>query len=65
MGAAKYYTQFILSCQIPGGNEFSGVIELSKPLDSNAETEEIEAILAKNFELEPSIVKLVVWSRLH
>ncbi len=64
--SAKYYTQFILTdAQYRGGNEFSGVIELSQPMDSNTDTRDIEEILARNFDLRRTAVKLVSWSRLH
>jgi hypothetical protein len=63
---AKYYTQFILTdTQYRGGNEFSGVVELSQPMEGNTETRDIEAALARNFDLNSSAVKLVSWSRLH
>ena len=63
---AKYYTQFILTdAQYRGDNEFSGVIELSEAMDHSTESKEIEAILAQNFDLRRSEVKLVSWSRLH
>ncbi len=49
--SAKYYTQFILTdAQYRDGNEFC---------------RDIEAILARNFDLQQSAVKLVSWSRLH
>ena len=64
--SAKYYTQFILTdAQYRGGNEFSGVIELSQPMDSNTDTSDIEEILARNFDLRRNAVKLVSWSRLY
>ena len=64
--SAKYYTQFVLTdAQYRGGNEFSGVIELSQPMDSNTDAADIEAILARNFDLRRNAVKLVSWSRLH
>jgi hypothetical protein len=64
--SAKYYTQFILTdSQYRGGNEFSGVIELSQPMDMDSNLRDIEAILAHNFDLQKSTVKLVSWSRLH
>ncbi|MEE8426531.1 MAG: hypothetical protein V3S15_04540 [Woeseiaceae bacterium] len=64
--SAKYYTQFILTdTQYRGGNEFSGVVELSQPMDDNSETRDIEAVLARNFDLHLNSVKLVSWSRLH
>ena len=48
--SAKYYTQFILTdTQYRGGNEFSGVIELSHPMDSDTDVRDIEAVLARNF----------------
>ena len=63
---AKYYTQFILTdTEYRGGNEFSGVVELSQPMDRDMDTRDIEAILARNFDLQQSAVKLVSWSRLH
>ncbi len=64
--SAKYYTQFILTdAQYRGGNEFSGVIELSHPMEQQTDNKDIEAILAQNFDLQSSAVKLVSWSRLH
>jgi hypothetical protein len=64
--SAKYYTQFVLTdAQYRGDNEFSGVIELSQPMDEATETKEIEAVLAQNFDLQRSAVRLLSWSRLH
>ena len=64
--SAKYYTQFILTdAQYRGDNEFSGVIELSQPMDQTTEAKDIEAVLAQNFDLQRSAVKLLSWSRLH
>lgn len=64
--SAKYYTQFLLTdAQYRGGNEFCGVVELSYPMQKDSERSDIEAILARNFDLRQSAVKLVSWSRLH
>ena len=64
--SAKYYTQFILTdTEYRGGNEFSGVIELSQPMNMDSDTRDIEAVLARNFDLQKAAVKLVSWSRLH
>jgi hypothetical protein len=42
--SAKYYTQFILTdTQYRDGNEFSGVVELSQPMDYTTDTRDIEA----------------------
>ena len=64
--SAKYYTQFILTdAKFRGGNEFSGIVELSQPMDGDSDTRDIEAVLARNFDLNQREVKLVSWSRLH
>jgi len=64
--SAKYYTQFILTdAQYRDGNEFSGVIELSQPLDMDIDRHDIEAVLARNFDLRQNDVKLLSWSRVH
>ncbi len=64
--SAKYYTQFKLTdANYRGGNEFSGVVELSRPMEQDSDVSDIEAVLAKNFDLRISSVRLVSWSRLH
>jgi len=64
--SAKYYTQFILTdAQYRDGNEFCGVVELNQPMEHNSDERDIEAILARNFDLQQSAVRLVSWSRLH
>ena len=64
--SAKYYTQFKLTdADYRGGNEFSGVVELSSPMDNDSDITDIEAVLARNFDLQQSAVQLVSWSRLH
>jgi hypothetical protein len=64
--SAKYYTQFILTdADYRGGNEFCGVVELNSPMEQSLDSRDIEAILARNFDLQQDVVKLVSWSRLH
>ncbi|MDJ0700199.1 MAG: hypothetical protein QNJ07_10100 [Woeseiaceae bacterium] len=64
--SAKYYTQFILTdAEYRGGNEFCGVVELSQPMEQDSDRSDIEAVLARNFDLNSGDVKLVSWSRLH
>jgi len=64
--SAKYYTQFILTdAEYRDGNEFCGVVELNCPMEQNSDSRDIEAILARNFDLQIDVVKLVSWSRLH
>jgi hypothetical protein len=63
--SVKYYTQFRLTdAWYRGGNEYSGVVELSRPMDQNSDISEIEAALARNFDLQRSAVKLLSWARL-
>lgn len=63
--AVKYYTQFRLTdAWYRGGNEFSGVVELNRPMDEYSDITDIEAALAKNFDLQKSAVKLLSWARL-
>lgn len=64
--SAKYYTQFKLTdANYRGGNEFSGVVELNRPMEQDSDVSDIEAVLARNFDLQISAVQLVSWSRLH
>jgi hypothetical protein len=64
--SVKYYTQFVLTdADYRDGNEFCGVVELSQPMEQNSDERDIEAILARNFDLQRNAVKLVSWSRLH
>ena len=64
--SAKYYTQFILTdTPYRDGNEFCGVVELSSPMEQSCDMRDIEAILASNFDLRESAVKVVSWARLH
>ena len=64
--SVKYYTQFVLTdADYRDGNEFCGVIELAQPMEQSSDERDIEAILARNFDLQQNAVKLVSWSRLH
>jgi hypothetical protein len=64
--SAKYYTQFILTdAEYRDGNEFCGVVELNQPMEQTDNRSDIEAILARNFDLQKSAVRLLSWSRLH
>jgi hypothetical protein len=64
--SAKYYTQFLLTdADYRDGNEFCGVVELNQPMASDMDRRDIEAILARNFDLAKTAVRLVSWSRLH
>jgi hypothetical protein len=62
----KYYTHFVLTGDKTDGDdqEFSGVVEVNKPTDVGYEIGDIEDLLARNFDLRSSDVKLLNWSRL-
>ena len=64
--SAKYYTQFILTdAEYRCGNEFFGIVELNQPMEQRSDRQDIEALLARNLDLQQSAVRLVSWSRLH
>ena len=64
--SAKYYTQFILTdTYYRDGNEFCGVVELAEPMEQASDSRDIEASLARQFDLQKKRVKLLSWSRLH
>jgi len=63
---AKYYTRFLLkSGDAEVADEYTGVVELNQPANTVLDPQEIEAILAKNFNLEANDVELLNWSRVH
>ena len=65
----KYYTHFVLTGDTGRGSygddqEFRGVVEVSTPTEDAYEVCEIEDLLARNFDLKTSEVKLINWARL-
>jgi len=64
--SVKYYTHFVLMGDRAGGDEqeFSGVVEVNKPTEVDYEIGDIEALLARNFDLKSCDVKLLSWARL-
>ena len=62
----KYYTHFVLTSETPGDDdqEFSGVVEVNQPTEVGYEVGDIEDLLARNFDLRSSAVKLINWARL-
>lgn len=63
----KYYTHFVLTGDAADGSdqEFSGVVEVNQATEESYETKEIEALLARNFDLSSQDVRLLNWARLH
>ncbi|HVY65702.1 MAG TPA: hypothetical protein VHH11_12845 [Gammaproteobacteria bacterium] len=62
----KYYTHFVLTGEAAEGKdqEFSGVVEVNQATEHRYETKEIEALLARNFDLRSTDVRLLNWARL-
>ena len=62
----KYYTHFILTGSAVDGHdqEFSGVVEVNQPTEDRYGVKDIEALLARNFNLSSSAVRLIDWARL-
>jgi hypothetical protein len=63
----KYYTHFVLTGEAVEGSsdqEFSGVVEVNQATEQRYETKDIEALLARNFDLRSGDVRLLNWARL-
>jgi hypothetical protein len=63
--AIKYYMQFVLHGAEAEPSHYSGVVELENLLQGGRMLEEIEAMLADNFEVEARNVRVIHWARLH
>jgi hypothetical protein len=62
----KYYTHFVLTGESVAGSdqEFSGVVEVNQPTEQAFDARDIEALLARNFDLRSGDVRLIDWARL-
>jgi hypothetical protein len=68
--AAKYYTHFITAADQKartgaGASEWSGVVELRRPLEAGDGTRELRSLLAQSFDLDWRDVRILSWARLH
>jgi hypothetical protein len=68
--AAKYYTHFVTASAqarraADTGSEWSGVVELRRPLEHSAGTRELRALLAQSFDLDRDEIRILHWARLH
>jgi hypothetical protein len=61
----KYYMQFVLHGPEPEPSHYSGVVELERVMYGSRMLEEIEAMLADNFDVEARSVRVIHWARLH
>ena len=64
--SVKYYTHFVLTGEDypEPDQEFSGVVEVNRATDDVFERAEIEALLARNFDIHAGALRLINWSRL-
>ena len=62
--SVKYYTHFVMSRQ-PNANEFTGVVELTRPPRRGYTLREVAAILAKSLQVQSADIRILHWSRLH
>ena len=62
----KYYTHFVLTGTENEGSdqEFSGVVEVNQPTEQRFGMKDIEALLARNFDLRSRDIRLINWARL-
>ena len=62
----KYYTHFILTGSPGDGadQEFSGIVEVNQATEHRYGVKEIEALLARNFDLQSRDVRVINWARL-
>jgi uncharacterized protein YggU (UPF0235/DUF167 family) len=65
----KYYTHFVTDAgqarSAPGGNEWSGVVELREPLTNARANRELRSLLAQSFDLDSEDIRILHWARLH
>jgi hypothetical protein len=64
--SSKYYAHFTAPGAAPlAAGEWAGVVELTVPLRSSRERQELELVLACSLDLEVDDVQVLEWSRLH
>jgi hypothetical protein len=66
--ATKYYTHFVTGSNAQAAaaaNEWSGVVELRRPLEHTRGTRELRSLLAQSFDLDSDDIKILHWARLH
>jgi hypothetical protein len=63
--SARYYTHFVTNAEAVPSSEWSGVIELTRPLAERKDSKELRSLLAANFEVAAEDIKILQVSRLH
>ncbi len=64
--SARYYTHFVAEGdQERHSREWSGVVELTRPLANARGSSELRKLLAMSFEIEADDIKILQLSRVH
>lgn len=67
--ATKYYAHFLTgSAKTPPAGvarEWSGVVELHRPLESAREIRQLRSLLALNFNMDFEDILILHWARVH
>lgn len=63
---ARYYAHFVTDASEPQlAGEYSGVVELTVPLRPQRESQELRALLARNFDVVAEDIRILNWATLH
>jgi hypothetical protein len=64
--ANKYYTHFVTGAEEAlTTSEWSGVVELAKPLAERRASKELKTLIAESFDLDTQEIRILHWARLH
>jgi hypothetical protein len=64
--SARYYTHFVAEAdEARHAREWSGVVELTRPLAHTRGSSELRTLLATNFEIEADDIRILQLSRVH
>jgi hypothetical protein len=64
--ASKYYTHFVTGAEEAlTTSEWSGVLELARPLAERRANRELRTLIAESFDLDSEEIRILHWARLH
>jgi hypothetical protein len=60
---SRYYAHFIAeSPSVAQAGEWSGIVELTRPLSKRAEVQELSQVLAGSMDLDTEEIRILDWS---
>ncbi|MDE2252303.1 MAG: hypothetical protein KGL25_12960 [Gammaproteobacteria bacterium] len=63
---SRYYAHFIAeSPSVAQAGEWSGIVELTRPLRRRAEERELSQVLAGSMDLDAEEIRILDWAYLH